>query len=138
MPLPSYPPPDLEVARPFWDGIEQGELRLPRCSACGEFEWYPNEAGPRCAGAHYEWVPVEGTGTIYSWTRVERRFLPEGGEPPFVVGLVELDGTGGVRMIANLEPDDRDPRVGERVRVRFEQVDSGSRPVFGAEELEGP
>lgn len=130
MPLPSYAPPDIEIARPFWEGIARGELLLPRCSACGSFEWYPSEAGPRCPGGVYEWVAVEGTGVIYTLTRVTRRFLPNGGEPPYVVGLVELDGTDGVRLVANIDAGEADPAVGARVRVTFQQVDGGHRPVF--------
>jgi uncharacterized OB-fold protein len=130
MPFPSYPPPpDFELAGPFWAGVAEGELRLPRCSACGRFEWYPKEAGPSCAGARYEWTRVPGTGTLFSWTRVERRFLPERGDPPYVVGLVELDGADGVRLVANLA-DDVQPQIGDRVEVRFETVDGQLRPVF--------
>lgn len=130
MPLPSYAPPDFDLARPFWEGIDRGELLLPRCSGCGDFEWYPSDAGPRCAGASYEWVSVAGTGTVFTWTRVERRFLPNGGDPPYVVALIELDGTSGVRLVANLDTGSSDPAIGSKVRVSFVQLDDGLRPVF--------
>lgn len=130
MPLPSYAPPDTEIARPFWEGVERRELVLPRCSVCGSFEWYPSDAGPCCPDGRYEWMPVAGTGTVFTWTRVVRRFLPSGGEPPYVVGLIELDGTGGIRLVAAIDAGESDPVIGGRVRVTFAPVEGGTRPVF--------
>jgi uncharacterized OB-fold protein len=133
MPLPTYPPVDAEIAAPFWAGAAQGELRLPRCSVCGRFEWYPNDAGPRCPGSSYEWVAVKGAGVVFTHTRVERRFLPEGGDPPFAVGLVELDDAEGVRLVASLDESEGELAIGSRVRVRFDDAGGHARPVFVAD-----
>ena len=126
MGLPHFEPPlDDELAAPFWAAIDEGRIVLPRCSDCGRWQWYPDEAGPGCPGATWRWEEVATTGTVHTATRVERAFLPGGqADVPYVVAFVELDGVEGVRLVANL-PDDSDVTIGDRVRADF--VDLGSR-----------
>jgi uncharacterized OB-fold protein len=109
--LPTYAPPDDdEIAAPFWDAIDHDEIKLPRCSVCGRWQWYPTAAGADCAGGELVWEVVAQRGRLHTYTRVERAFLPGGqADVPFVVGFVELDGVEGVRLVANV--------VDERVEV---------------------
>jgi uncharacterized OB-fold protein len=110
---------DVEVARPFWEGISSGELRLPRCSECGSWQWYPDEAGTDCPGGSLRWEALPGTGTVFSAVKVHRPFLPEFSDRvPFTVGLVELDGAPGVRLVAAFEDRPEWP-IGIRVQARF-------------------
>jgi uncharacterized OB-fold protein len=134
--LPHAEPPDDELTRPFWDAVARSELRLPRCSVCGRWQWYPDPAGTDCAGGRLEWVEVATTGRVHTLTTVRRAFLPDGrDDPPFVVGFVELDGVDGVRLVANLD-DDPKPSIGARVRARFDQLGSRLHPVFALDQLE--
>jgi uncharacterized protein len=135
--LPHFEPPDDELSRPFWDAAARRELQLPRCSGCGRWQWYPDDAGPDCAGAHLVWETVATTGTVHSKTTVRRGFLPGGrDDPPFVVGLVELDGVDGVRLVANLA-DDPPVAIGARVRAEFEPLGGRLHPVFVPDGREG-
>lgn len=128
MALPSYAPPeDVAVARPFWEGLARGELVLPRCSSCGAWEWYPSLSGPSCADAEYEWITLSGTGTVFSFVRVRRAFLPDG-QVPYVVALIEPDGAPGVRLVANLT--DESWAIGTRVHLGFEEVAGRRHPVY--------
>jgi uncharacterized OB-fold protein len=132
--LPHFDPPDDALTRPFWDAVAQRELTLPRCSACGGWQWYPDEAGPHCAGAHLIWEPVAMTGRVHAMTTVRRAFLPDGrDEPPFVVALVELDGVEGVRLVANLA-DEPGLGIGSCVRAEFEDLGDRLHPVFVLDE----
>jgi uncharacterized OB-fold protein len=116
---PAQPMGEVEVARPFWAGLAQGEIRLPRCSECGSWQWYPDEAGTDCAGGQLRWEVVAGEGTLFSAVRVHRPFLPDFADKvPFSVGLVELDGAPGVRLVAPLE-DRPEWVLGSRVRAEF-------------------
>src|SRR5689334_2290024 len=132
--LPRFDPPgDITMAAPFWDAVQRGELVLPRCTVCGRWQWYPDGAGTDCAGGELDWVPVRGEGTVHTWTRVTRAFLPGGkGDVPYVVGFVELDDAPGLRLVTNLVDDDVSVRIGARVHATF--VDLGPRRhlVFGA------
>ena len=128
--LPVFDPPDDELAAPFWDAVADDRLVLPRCSECGRWEWYPAHAGTGCAGGRLAWEPVAGTGTVYSFSTVHRSFLPGGREHvPYVVGLVDLDGVDGPRLVANLD-DAADWEVGDRVAVAFVALGGRKHPVF--------
>jgi uncharacterized OB-fold protein len=136
MGLPHHDPPaDDEVAAPFWAGIADDCLVLPRCSACGRWQWYPDEAGADCSGASLIWESVPTTGTVHTATRVERAFLPGGqADVPYVVAFVELDGIDGVRLVANLAPD-ADVGIGGRVQAEFIDVGDRRHVVFVAEPM---
>jgi uncharacterized OB-fold protein len=130
MGLPTFDvPPDITLGRPFWDAIERGELCLPQCSSCRRWHWYPDSVGPCCPGATYDWQPVAGTGTIHTFTRIRRSFLPGASTAPFTVALVELDGVDGVRLVANLD-DAESWTIGDRVRVDFRSTGDRAHPVF--------
>src|SRR3712207_4712610 len=104
MKLPSFAPPDdLEIATTFWNAVARGELVLPRCSSCGSWQWYPEVSGTDCPGGTLDWQHVAQTGTLYTYTRVHRAFLPGGqGDVPYLVGLIDLDGVNGPRLVAPL------------------------------------
>ena len=143
--VPRFDPPERAVAdgglaAPFWAAVQRGELALPRCSECGRWQWYPESTGTDCPGGALVWEPVAVTGTLYSFTRVHRSFLPgagRGGEP-YVVGLVDLDGLdgplgpqdgGGPHVVLSVDGDGP-LAVGARGRVVFEPSGDRLHPVF--------
>jgi uncharacterized OB-fold protein len=125
--LPLYEPPsDVAMSQPFWDAIARGELRLPRCSVCGTWQWYPEADGTDCSGGELVWHTVSLTGTVYSHTRVHRSFLPGGRDDvPYTVGLVDLDGVDGPRLVVPLLGT---VPIGARVQARF--VPHGERTLL--------
>ena len=141
--LPQFDPPaDVPAFQPFWDGIEQRELRLPRCG--DRWEWYPEASGTTLPDTALEWQRIAPTGRIYTFTRVHRSFLPGNrGQAPYVVGLISPDGIepdehdetgdGGtahaVHLVANIE-DSADLAIGARVEVDFVAVGSRGHPVY--------
>jgi uncharacterized OB-fold protein len=130
MTLPMFDPPPSDLGAPFWEAVDGGQLVLPRCSVCGEWQWYPETAGTECAGGRLVWEPVASTGSVYSFTQVHRSFLPGGREHvPYVVGLVDVDGVDGPRLVATLDGD-TDWRVGDRVEAAFEPLAGRMHPVF--------
>jgi uncharacterized OB-fold protein len=96
------PVPD-EWSREFWDAAAAHQLVLARCSACGRFVHPPGAVCPHCgsSNAAFEFVPVEGSGRIRSWTTVRQSFLP-GFDVPFVLVDVELSAQTDLRMIGRL------------------------------------
>ena len=63
-PLPSPMTPE---ARPFWDGLREQKLMLPKCGACGHVFWYPRVACPKCHARDIGWVQSRGRGTLHSF-----------------------------------------------------------------------
>jgi uncharacterized protein len=125
------PPADTGIFQPFWDAVAEERLALPRCHECGCWVWYPAPGCPSCAGTRFEWTNLSGTGSLFTFTVVHRPFLPGTSlKEPFVVGLVELDGAAGVRLVADVDVDPDRVRIGMRLHVRFESARGRRRPVF--------
>ena len=123
------PPADVAFAAPFWAAIEDSELRIPRCGVCGHWRWYPDEGGSCHSPDDLVWTLVPGTGTVYTFTRVQRAFLPGGSDQiPYTVAFLDMDETEGMRLVANV--DDDTIAIGDRVRVTFRQLGTRKHPVF--------
>ena len=64
-------------AEQFWAFTQQGELRLQRCAQCSEWRWPAAAVCPSCLSETYDWVAVDGTGSLLTWVTFERQyFLP--------------------------------------------------------------
>jgi uncharacterized protein len=121
MPLPT---PETE---PFWAGLEEGEIRVPRCGGCGRTFFYPRSRCPGvdCHSEELEWVTLPPRGSVYSYT-VNRVPGSPAFEAPYGVCLVELEG--GVRMVGRLVDSDLDDlAVGAEVEAAFESLKEGDR-----------
>ena len=47
-----FPLPDTEWegTRGFWEAAAREELAIPRCAACGRYQWYPHARCRACGG----------------------------------------------------------------------------------------
>ncbi len=115
------PDPDFAPAAGFWDGAAAGELRIPRCSACGTWIWYPRATCPACSGTAIAWTATSGHGTLFSFA-VVRRALWEPYAPfvPYATGLVALAEDPAVRIVTRFVGCDVDAlRVDQPVHAVF-------------------
>jgi uncharacterized protein len=139
MSLPDFPPRfDSDIVRPYWSALEKGELSLPACSVCGTWQWYPFDFVRCHAEANLDWKSVPDTGTVFTFTRVHRGFLPNAvpKAPPYYAALVELDGIAGVRIptvLINATPSG--PRIGMRVRLSPQKRSTYTLPAFEPSDL---
>ena len=128
------PVPD-PATEPYWQGARAGQLRLPRCRDCGQSHFYPRSICPHCNSASLEWVGARGTGTVYSFTLVQRAPSPAF-QPlvPYAVAIVALDeGPHLMSSIVDAAPEAI--RIGMPVKVRFLDIGDGARlPVFAPAE----
>jgi uncharacterized protein len=105
----------------FWDGARAGELRIQRCGECGALRHPPGPMCPRCHAVARDHIRASGRGTVYSYVVHHHPPVP-GREPPFVVGLIELDE--GVRMVGNvIGCPPTEVHIGMPVQVTFERID---------------
>ncbi|MGE0877778.1 MAG: Zn-ribbon domain-containing OB-fold protein [Acidimicrobiia bacterium] len=121
----SVPSPSAtERTKPFWDAAREHRLVVLRCASCGEFRHPPRPICPYCASFDATWTDVAGTGTVFTFSVVYQPFHPSFKEVlPYVIAHVELDGTGGTRILSNIV--DIDPEavvVGLPVEVVFEDM----------------
>lgn len=134
--LPLAPSPD---ARPFWDGVEAGQLLLPWCVRCDRPFWYPRAICPSCGSRDIEWRAASGRGVIHAFCIHHvsglshmRALLPA------VTVLTELDE--GVRLMGFLDADPHPGavRCGMSVHVDFRSTADGRRvPIFVPTHTEG-
>jgi uncharacterized protein len=115
------PEPD---SQPFWDALLSEELRIQRCTACGELRHPPQPMCPRCNDFEHEWALMSGRGSVFSYVVSHQAVHPSLRErTPFVTVLVELDE--GPRLVSNLvdvPPDEVE--IGMAVEVVFHRVDA--------------
>ncbi|GAA3624774.1 hypothetical protein C8D88_104226 [Lentzea atacamensis] len=124
-PAPQPEAPRAQAIRPainrdteyFWEGCEQGELRIQRCGGCGLLRHPPGPMCPECGATKPKYLVSDGRGVVYSYVVHHHPQVP-GKQTPFVVALVELDE--GVRMLFEL---DGEPSIGLPVEVVFTKID---------------
>ena len=118
-PRPPRPTMDQDSAF-FWEGVEKGELRIQRCSACKALRHPPRPTCPRCLSFDWDSLLASGNGAVYSFI-VHHHPPVYGFEIPFAIALIELEE--GTRIVGNLPgvPPEK-VRVGMPVEVSFARV----------------
>jgi len=133
--IPARPVPHADAAtEPYWAAARERRLVIPRCRDCGRHHFYPRSLCPHCGSAQLEWAAAAGTGTLYSYTIVNRAPSPAfEADVPYVVAVVELDE--GPHLMSNLVGcAPAAARIGMRLKVTFRDLGGGTMlPVFGPE-----
>ena len=122
-----------EWTKPFWEAAKQEVLALQRCQSCGHFQHPPYATCVNCMSIDLTFEPVQGKGTIYSYTIMyhagDRRFAAA---IPYASIIVELDEAKGALLAGNLlDAPYTEAKVGRRVEVVFEKLnDDITLPQF--------
>lgn len=93
-PLPK-PTPETQ---PFWDGCNDGELRLQWCDACSAVVFPPRPFCPACGSRGVQWFTASGRGVLWSYV-INQRPAP-GFEAPYAIAVVKLQE--GPTMMTNI------------------------------------
>ncbi len=132
-------PPELISLSPdpwtavFWEAAAEHRLVVCRCADCGAHRMPPSPFCWRCRSQSVEWDEHDGAGSVYSFTVVRHALAPPLAEVvPLVAAVVELDGTGGCRLVANVvDAEPEDVVIGRRVALDWYDVHDGvTLPVF--------
>ncbi|MEM7403689.1 MAG: OB-fold domain-containing protein [Pseudomonadota bacterium] len=119
-----------------------GDFRLQRGKESGLLRYPPTTACPWTRDREYDWVSVEGKGTVHSYGEVHHGIQPAFKERvPYLVLMVDLDTQKGepsageaLRVVGNLVTPDgelappdmvRSVGIGTRVRMVFSTVTDG-------------
>ncbi len=104
------PTPQTPEAKPYWDGLKEGKLMMPKCDDCGHVFFYPRIACPSCHSRNVGWMQASGKGKLFSFEIAHRSLNPAFKiEAPYILAMVELEE--GPRMMSNLINIDPDPAV---------------------------
>jgi len=117
----------------FWNGCNNDELRLQKCSSCSKYRWLPKPMCPQCNSLEHEWVKVSGKGRVYSWTIVVHPVHPAANRKvPYNVAQVQLEEDPEVILVTNLVGVGNDDiTMGMPVEVVFEEDEPGVKlPKF--------
>ena len=126
----------------FFNYCAQGDFRLQRGKKSGLLRYPPTTACPWTRDREYEWVSVEGKGTVHSYVEVHHAIQPAFREHvPYMILLVDLDTQKGepseheaLRVAGNLLTADgefappemiKKVGIGTRVRMIFKKVSDG-------------
>lgn len=111
---------------PYWTGLSEGRLMLPRCASCERWMWPAGHRCGQCGGGQVEWLERTPSATVFSWTRTWHRFgLTEALDLPFTTVLAEVDDCG-IRLLGLLDdPDQIDPVIGQPLTGRFGETAAG-------------
>ena len=127
------------ITLPWWQAASEHRLVVQRCTACGRTRHPPAPVCPRCRSADSDWKEVSGRGTLYTYTVVHRP-IAAGQRLPFVIAVVALEDSGGVRMLSNVvgaRPEDVE--IGLAVELVWEDMSADLaiprfRPVAGRDQ----
>jgi hypothetical protein len=127
------PQPITPESKPFWDGLREQKLMLPKCGDCGRVFFYPRIVCPHCQSRNVGWIQGTGRGKLYSfeiaYQTISKAFKVK---PPYVLAMVELDE--GARMLTNLvnvEPDPKKIRCDMPVEIVYQKLtDEVTLPLF--------
>ena len=89
--------------KPFWDAVQQRELKLQRCGDCGHVWFPPGPVCPECLSEDWRFERMAGTGRIVAWTVFHRQYFPE---LPVPYAVVSVALTEGPLLIGNLPGTD--------------------------------
>lgn len=96
------PPPLADATTlPFWEAAAEHRLVVQRCGDCGQTRLPPAPICPTCRSDASDWQPVPGGGEVYTYTAVHRPIAADQ-SLPFVIAVIALDESGGLRIISNL------------------------------------
>lgn len=122
-------PRPTDTSEPYWQGCRERELRLQKCNACQQVQFYPRIMCSFCQHQSLDWIVASGRGEIASFT-VVRRGVSEAYPTPYIVALIDLEE--GPRMMSHVVGVTSDAvAVGDAVKVDFEDwSDEIAMPVF--------
>jgi uncharacterized protein len=126
------PIPDV-ISAPYWSAARQHRLALQACANCRKFQHPPAPVCRGCGARELAYSEVATRGKVYSFTVSHHNFTSQPSrEVPYAIGIVEVDGTDGARILANFVDTPLDAiRIGAAVDVVFEDISAEvSLPQF--------
>lgn len=113
----------------FWDALKHGDLTVQFCNSCRAPRFPIGPICPHCGSGDHVWRVLSGEGTVFSWVRYHRSYIPEFEDLlPYSVVLVEL--AEGVRIFGRYLSS-ATPCVGDKVSTIIERwADGVCVPVF--------
>jgi uncharacterized protein len=119
------PPRINEANRPWWDGLDRGEIVMQRCDDCARLVFYPRIHCPWCFGRSLSWTEVTEPATLFTWAKAEASVSPAFDHlGPVILAVADFAGAHVPTSI--VDTPEEEIRVGMKLA-----------PVFDRESYEG-
>ncbi len=128
----SYPARVTEFTAPFWEALAKGVLVSTSCDDCAHITFPPKPICPNCWSSKVRWKELQGTGTLYSWTRVHAPPEAFEKESPYALAIVDL--AQRVRLACRLVPHE-DVDFKPDIPVEIVVLEYADGPMFAARPL---
>jgi uncharacterized OB-fold protein len=117
-------PQVTEANREFFEGLKRREFLVPKCEACGDYNWVPYPACRSCLSENQTWTRVSGEATVYTYSVIYRGPGAFDADVPYVVVLGELaERPRPCLVLANLVGTDPDQvRVGMPIQIAYQDI----------------
>ncbi len=90
-----------KYTEPYWDGLKQRRVMLPRCRNCGHVQMPMGPCCAECLAEDFAWEQMSGRGTVWAYIVYHHAFHPAfAGKLPYNVALIELEE--GARLLSNV------------------------------------
>ena len=83
--------------------LEKGQIPATKCRKCGNLSFPPKADCPNCRSSDVEWVPINGSCRLVTFTQVHFAPPPFQQDVPYTLGLAEL--TNGLRVFAPISSE---------------------------------
>ncbi len=130
-PMPVFPEPDTQA---YWEATQEGKLLYQQCNGCQSVVFTPRGHCNHCGSIDLKTLESKGEGAVYTYSVVRQNRQPAFAEMgAYSVAYIDLDE--GFRMLSSVvgvSDPTKEISVGMRVKVEFEEQDSGDYrvPVF--------
>lgn len=127
-------PRPTAISKPFWDGLRDQRIVVPRCDNCACWVFYPRRHCPYCCSQRLTWTAISGQATLCSYTLARVPTLAGLAQTaPQNLAIVTLaEGFNMNSALVGLEPEAM--RIGMELRPVFDVIDQtgATRLLFTA------
>ena len=117
----------------FFEEFKKKKIMGNKCPECNRTLVPARKFCPRCFEPITEWVQVSDKGTIRTWSLITFEFTGQVKKPPYIQGLIDLDGAdtalahfiGGVDL-SDLEKVKDLVKIGMRVEAKWRDERQGN------------
>ncbi|MBC8745962.1 putative OB-fold protein [Paraburkholderia sp. WC7.3g] len=116
-------------AQPYWEALQEEQLKYQRCAGCDQAVWPAHSHCPHCGSRSLEWKHSSGRGTLYSFSTIMRGPTQLWTSiVPYTVGFVQMEE--GYFLFTQIDATAEEMAVGKGVEVKFIRRGEQTLPIF--------
>ncbi len=108
---------------PILSYLEKNQIPATKCRKCRTISFPPRADCPKCRSSDVEWVPVDGSAKLVTYTQVH--FAPPSFQPdtPYLLGVAEL--SNGHRVFAPISSEVEKDTLKPGLKLALRPVKAG-------------